>query len=83
LDPGDDRQWHARLDPAGKDFRSRLARLADELHLGLLDMTAEWGQYIRSSGRELAAFKRDAVHANERGEQIVGRILAAHLAPDR
>jgi hypothetical protein len=44
-------------------------------------MTAWWGRTIRESGKDLDRFKRDPIHANIRGEQILGHILAAHLAP--
>ena len=37
-----------------------------------LDMEAAWGRYIRQSGKDLDWFKRDPIHANERGEQILG-----------
>lgn len=50
-DPLDDRQWRPTPDPDGKDFRSQLVRLANERRIGLLDMTAEWGRYIRASGK--------------------------------
>jgi hypothetical protein len=79
-DPRDDRQWREIVDPGGTDFRAKLVRLADEQKVGLIDMTAAWGRYVRASGKEIGWFKRDVVHANERGEQVVGRILAAHLA---
>ena len=82
VDPADDAQWTAALDPAGTDFRNQLVLLADELQVGLLDMSAAWGRYVRGSGHEIAWFKRDVVHANERGEQILGSILAAYLTPD-
>ena len=81
VDPRDDRQWTFKFDPQGNDYRARLRQLADETNCAFLDMTAHWGRYVRESGKELDWFKRDAVHANERGEQILGRILAAHLAP--
>ena len=81
VDPRDDRQWTFDVDPRGNDYRARLRRLADETNCGFLDMTAHWGRYVRESGKQLDWFKRDPVHANERGEQILGRILAAHLAP--
>jgi lysophospholipase L1-like esterase len=83
INPRDDRQWRFEIDPQGTDYRSRLKRLADEEKTGFLDMTAYWGRYIRNSGKELDWFKRDAIHANTRGEQILGRILAAHLSPAR
>lgn len=81
VDPRDDKQWAEKLDPAGKDFRARLARMAASERVGFLDMTAAWGRAVRDSGKPIDWFKRDVVHANERGEQVLGRILAAHLAP--
>jgi len=81
LDPKDEKQWQFKIDPKGTDHRSQLYRLSEELELGFIDMTAHWGQYVRESGKDLAWFKRDYVHANERGEQVLGRILAAHFAP--
>ena len=79
--PRDDKQWRFEIDPKGNDYRARLMRLAAEVNAGFLDMTGQWGKYVRESGRDLEWFKRDTIHANERGEQILGRILAAHLAP--
>lgn len=81
VDPRDDKQWKFEIDPEGKDYRAALQRLAKELNAGFLDMTAHWGKYVRDSGKELDWFKRDPIHANERGEQILGRILVAHLSP--
>ncbi len=52
-----------------------------EMKPGFLDMFGPWGKYVRESGRELAWFKRDPVHANGRGEQVLGRVLAEYLTP--
>lgn len=82
VEPRDDEQWYFEINPTKNDYRSKLEQLASEMKAGFLDMTAHWGKYIRESGKELDWFKRDPVHANERGEQILGRILAAHFAPD-
>jgi hypothetical protein len=79
VDPRDDKQWSFEADPA--DYRSRLRRLAEEEKAALLDMTAYWGKYIRESGKELDWFKRDAVHANERGMQVLGQILVKYFSP--
>lgn len=43
--------------------------------------SAWWGKYIRESGKDVSWFERDPIHANFRGEQILGHILAAHLGP--
>ena len=42
---------------------------------------AYWGRYIRDSGKDLRWSKRDDVHANERGMQILGQLLAGHFIP--
>jgi hypothetical protein len=42
-------------------------------------MEAAWAGYIRKSGKDLDSFKRDPIHANERGEQILGRILESYF----
>lgn len=81
VDPRDEKQWTFAIDPQGKDYRAGLQRLARELECAFLDMTAHWGRYIREAGKDLDWFQRDPVHANERGEQILGRILARYLSP--
>lgn len=63
------------------DFGPRLAALAEETHCGFVDVTRLWAAYIQQSGWATDDFKRDPVHANDRGEQILGRILAAWLQP--
>ena len=80
-DPRDDKQWQSQFDLHGKDYRARLFQLSREMKTGFLDMFGAWGQYVRDSRKELVWFKRDAVHANERGEQILGHILATYLTP--
>jgi lysophospholipase L1-like esterase len=81
VDPRCDDQWTFEIPADTTHYRYRLRELADSEGAGFLDMTAHWGCAIRASGRELDWFKRDGIHANARGEQILGRILAAHLAP--
>ena len=81
MDPRHDKQWKQIEHPAANDYRARLIALAGEMKTGLVDMTDAWARYVRGSGKDLNWFKRDEVHANERGEQVIGRILAAHLSP--
>lgn len=81
VDPRDDKQWTFAIDPSGKDYRARLRQVANEEHAGFFDMTACWGKALRESGKDLVWFKRDAVHANERGMRVLGRLLAGDLAP--
>ena len=54
-----------------------LKKLAAEDRCAFLDMTSPWAEYIRSSGLHPHLFYRDAVHANEYGEQILSLILMA------
>ncbi len=72
--------WRFEIDPAGGDERARLKRLADEVQVGFIDLHGLWGSYVRDSGKDLDWFKRDQIHANERGEQILARLLELHFA---
>lgn len=56
-------------------YGSALRQLAGEERCAYLDLTTPWAEYIRSSRLHPHLFYRDAVHANEFGEQILGRIL--------
>jgi hypothetical protein len=82
VDPCDENQWKRIDDPNHfSDYRKGLEKLAREVGAAFLDMEAAWTKYIRRCGRDLEWFKRDPIHANERGEQILGRILAAYISP--
>ena len=61
-------------------YNKGLEKLAGEVGAAFLDMEAAWAKYIRESGRQLDSFKRDPVHANPQGEQILGHILANYLS---
>ncbi len=82
VDPKNDKQWQFEFDPKGKTYRAKLLRLAKETNSAFLDMRAHWGKYVRESGKDVKYFMRDVVHANPKGEQIIGRILARHLTLD-
>ena len=45
-------------------------------------MTTPWAEYIRSAKVHPHLFYRDVVHANEFGEQILGKILLAFFTAD-
>jgi hypothetical protein len=82
-DPRDEDQWAKMSNPNHfSDYRKGLGDLAGEVRAAFLDMEFAWASYIRQSGRDLDWFKRDPIHANERGEQILGHILARYLTPD-
>lgn len=80
-DPRADKQWAYDADPKGDSYRSRLARLAAEERAEFVNMTGPWGDYIRRSDKARGWFMRDPVHANERGFQILGRILERYFSP--
>ncbi|GAB4132870.1 SGNH/GDSL hydrolase family protein [Thermopirellula anaerolimosa] len=69
---------HSGTGPYGQ----ALKQLAVEEQCAFLDMTTPWAEYLRSSGLHPHLFYRDAVHANEYGEQVLAKILTAFFAPD-
>ena len=62
-------------------YGAALKKLAAAERCAYLDMTTPWSEYIISSGLHPHWFHRDAVHANEFGEQILGKIMMAFWAP--
>jgi len=83
VDPREEAQWQRISDPNHySEYRRELEKLARQSGAAFLDMEAAWGHYIRECGKDLEWFKRDPIHANERGEQILGHILAAYLSPN-
>jgi lysophospholipase L1-like esterase len=63
------------------EYGRALQQLAAEEKCAYLDMTTPWAEYIRSAKVHPHLFYRDVVHANEYGEQILGKILLAFFAP--
>jgi hypothetical protein len=62
-------------------LRYTLMRLAEEQQAAYFDMAGAWGTYILQAGKPYDWFLRDSVHANVRGKQVLGRILARYFAP--
>lgn len=56
-------------------YGQALKKLAAEERCAYLDMTTPWAEYIRSAKMHPHLFYRDAIHANEFGEQILSKIL--------
>jgi hypothetical protein len=75
------KEWTYAVKPDGTDYRARLMRLASEENCEFVDMTGPWWQYVQDSGKTYGWFRGDAVHANERGMQILARILEKYFAP--
>jgi len=70
-------------EPIPGTYRDNLRKLAEEEKCGFFDMTAPWMAYMTSSGMDSMWFMRDVVHANERGTQIIGRLMEAFFAPEK
>lgn len=81
LNPLDEAQWKKVADPPPGDYRRKLPEIAAEAHAAYLDLQLAWGEYVRASGRPDAAYRRDPVHANAEGEQVLGHILLKFFAP--
>ena len=62
-------------------FAEKQRQLAEELHVEFLDTATAWHNYLGQSGKPWQWFQRDAVHGNDRGKQIVGRIVDAYFRP--
>lgn len=75
------KHWAPKFADAAHPYRANLAKLAQEEKCGFFDMTGPWWEYIQSSGFAVDSFKRDVVHANARGSQIIGRLMQQFLKP--
>ncbi len=63
------------IDTTTSNFRFNMQKVAAEEKCAFFDMTGPWWQYIQDSGKTYGWFMGDAVHANARGCQIIGRLL--------
>ncbi len=74
-------EWQLKIDEKTTPYRAQLRELAKKERCGFLDMRAAWEEYIQNSGKEKKFFYADQVHANPKGEQVIGHILATFLTP--
>ncbi|MBI5831218.1 MAG: hypothetical protein HZB16_02785 [Armatimonadetes bacterium] len=88
---GDPRLWPAGLSGAeGPAFAERLTRmaayrtglraLAEEEQTAFLDVGLAWNEYMAHCGRSYSWFMRDAVHANDRGREVLARMMLAYFS---
>jgi lysophospholipase L1-like esterase len=69
------RTFTREIDTTTSNFRFNMQKVAAEEKCAFFDMTGPWWTYIQDSGKTYGWFMGDAVHANERGCQIIGRLL--------
>jgi hypothetical protein len=63
-------------DPFGK----KMQKIAQDANVEFFDMKTIWHLYLGASTKPWSWFHRDRVHANDRGKQIIGRIIARYLS---
>jgi hypothetical protein len=61
-------------------FSLRMEELAENLNVGFLDCCNIWRRYLETYSIPAGYFYRDAVHANDRGKQIIGRVLEQYFS---
>lgn len=60
-------------------FIEQQRQLAMDMQVEFLDMATPWNLYLGGSRKPYGWFFRDPVHGNDRGKQIVGRIMEAYF----
>ena len=76
------RTFTPEIDTTTSNFRFNMQKVAADESCAFFDMTGPWWTYIQNSGKTYGWFMGDAVHANERGCQIIGRLLEGWFKPD-
>ena len=62
-------------------FPDALRNMTHDEKIEHLDMRTAWDEYMLRSYRPQDWFMRDIIHANNRGKQVLGRILARYFEP--
>lgn len=63
-------------------FSREIVAAGEEDDFATLDMRSVWENYKANSPKPYEWYKRDDTHANARGKQVIGRIMAAFFRPD-
>lgn len=74
--------WTYEIDTTKENYRWNLQKLASEEKCAFFDMTGPWWKYVQDTGKTYGWFMGDAVHANQRGCQIIGRLLEIWFQPE-
>ncbi|OGV38430.1 MAG: hypothetical protein A2020_15350 [Lentisphaerae bacterium GWF2_45_14] len=61
-------------------FAKKQMDLASELDIEYFDISTIWNNYLGASRKPPQWFHRDVLHGNDRGKQILGRILEAYFS---
>lgn len=75
-------KWNEDTLDQGKERRliwSPYEALAKKCNIAFWNMTAPTADYIANSGKPHDFFNRDYVHNNDRGKQIIGRVLQQYF----
>ena len=75
------RNWTYEIPDDPEDYRYKMRKLAEEEKCAFIDLAAPLNQYILDSGCCRGWYMRDYVHANERGFQVIGRLLFEYFKP--
>ena len=65
----------------GSTFALKKEQLAQELDVEFINLAQIWHDYLGKSQKPWQWFHRDRVHGDDRGKQIVGRILEKYFSP--
>jgi hypothetical protein len=66
---------------AERRFYAELESMSRDLRIATLDLRSAWEAYLAGCGRARSWYQRDSIHANARGKQILGRIVAQCFRP--
>jgi hypothetical protein len=77
------RYWNAfeKASAHRMKYRTALKEAGEEDGFAVMDLGTAWDEYVQSCGRDVEFFRRDGHHANDRGKQIYGRLLARWFMP--
>ena len=80
---GDDhiKNWTYKISDDPTNYRNKLRKVAQEEKCEFVDLCAPFFLYINDSEHPYDWFMRDAVHANDRGFQAIGRLLLRYFEP--
>ncbi|MDR2754920.1 MAG: hypothetical protein LBC20_04375 [Planctomycetaceae bacterium] len=76
------KNWTFEINAEKYSYRAELKKLAEDENCEFVDLTGITWKYMMDSGKCYGWFKRDYVHANQRGFQVIGRHLVRYLTSD-